>query len=207
MRTNSLAQCIRSGSAELVREPWTLRVDGVELTVRPSNEHDLAATAVMHRRCSARSMLGRYRLGGRSPAVLALDRQLRQPMSFVVALREQTARGPAPIIATASLATDARHDDNSAEIALLVEDSWQRLGIGRELVRHLAGAAALAGYHDLVAYPGAAMAGVQRLMIRAGTTRMVPGEDGGHLHTLLAPSAMYGLGALRTGRVEPALLG
>ena len=206
MRTNSLAQCIRSGSAELVGEPWTLRVDGVELTVRPSSQHDLAGTAVMHRRCSARSMLGRYRLGGRPPAVLALDRQLRQPMSFVVALR-QSGPGPAPIIATASLATDARHDESSAEIALLVEDSWQRLGIGRELVRHLAGAAALAGYHDLVAYPGAAMAGVQRLMVRVGTTRMVPGEDGGHLHTMLAPSAMHGLGPLRTGRLEPALLG
>ncbi|MEO9134954.1 MAG: GNAT family N-acetyltransferase [Jatrophihabitantaceae bacterium] len=188
-----------SRTAALVHEPWKLRVDAAELTVRPSSEHDLAGAAVMHHRCSARSLLGRYRLGGRPPAVLALDRQLRAPLSFVVS-GPQARTIPAALVATAMVSTDPSHGSESAEIAVLVEDGWQRQGIGRELVRHLAGAAALAGYTELIAYPGPSRAAVQQLMITVGPTKMIDSDDGGHLHTALRPSAVEGLGPLRTGR-------
>jgi GNAT superfamily N-acetyltransferase len=199
MRIQHAIACPQARTAALVHEPWKIRADGGELTVRPSSEHDLAQTAVMHRRCSARSLLGRYRLGGRPPAVLALDRQLRAPLSFVVCT-PAPGSGATAVIATALVGTDPAHGQDSAEIAVLVEDSWQRLGIGRELVRHLAGAAALVGYTGLVAYPGLSRSAVQRMLIRVGTTTMTEGADGGHLHTKLSPRAVEGLGPLRTGR-------
>lgn len=199
MSTQPAVLAHQSRTAALVHEPFRLRVGQTELTVRPSTELDLAGAAGLHRRCSARSLLGRYRLGGRGPAVIALDRQLRAPLSFVVTGR-QIGPIPTAIIATAVVGTDPAHGSDTADVAVLVEDSWQAQGIGRELTRHLAGTAALVGYTRLVAYPGPSDSVVQQLMIRIGPTTMVQTEDGGHLHTRLPARAVEGLGPLRTGR-------
>lgn len=199
MRTQNADTGNQSRTAALVHEPFVLRVGDAQLTVRPSTEFDLAAAAAMHRRSSARSLLGRYRLGGRAPSALALDRQLRSPLSFVATAPRADAI-PAAIIATAIVGTDLTQGPDTAEVAVLVEDSWQRRGIGRELVRHLAGTAALVGYTRLVAYPGPSCVAAQRMMIRTGPTTMIEGAEGGQLRTVLPARAVEGLGPLRTGR-------
>lgn len=176
--------------ADLARRPWLLRVDSWTLKIRPSAPSDLAAVAAMHRRCSARSLLERYRAGGRAPAVVALDALVRTPLTFLA----ETAEGD--VVAVATAARDPRHSPHSAEVGMLVEDGWQRLGIGTELAGHLAGAARVAGFTEIVAYPGPETGPVQRLMIRVGRTRMVPDDDM-HLHTVLPEGAGLGLGAVR----------
>ena len=186
------------GSA-ILDEPWKLRADDTELTVRGSDSRDLAAVAIMHRRCSARALLARYRLGGRAPAVLALDRQLRGPLSYVVTTAGEPGR-PGAVIALAVVEPDDGHGAGSARLGVLVEDSWQRQGIGRELVRHLAGSAALAGYTQLIAYSGSGTALAQRMLVRVGATRYVVDDEGGHLHTSLPTRAVEGLGPIRSGR-------
>lgn len=180
----------------MLAEPWALRVDGGALIVRPSASRDLAAVAVMHLRCSARSLLARYGLGGRAPSVVALDRQLRAPLSFV-ATCPPADRAPGAVIATAALLPD-EHGPGSARICVLVEDSWQRQGIGAELVRHLAGAAVLTGHTELIATSVTGTAVAQRILVAIGPTRYVSDGRAGHLHTALPPSALDGLGALRT---------
>ena len=55
------------------REPWPLYVDGTILTVRGADPRDLPGVALMHGRCSAKSLLDRYRSGGRPPAIVILD--------------------------------------------------------------------------------------------------------------------------------------
>lgn len=175
----------------LVRQPWLMRVDGVDLLVRSAVPRDLASIARMHGRCSARSLLDRYRAGGRGPAVAALDRLLRRPLGFVA------AQADGEVVAWAVAATDQMHGPDSAEIGLLVEDEWQGLGIGRELMTHLAGATLVCGYRELIAYPATSPIPAQRLMIDVGHTRvvMVPAEM--HLHTYLPEAAALGLGAVR----------
>jgi GNAT superfamily N-acetyltransferase len=174
----------------LINVPWTLRVGSTPLLVRPSSPRDLPGVAQMHTRCSARSLLDRYRAGGRAPAVAALDAALRSPYGVVAARPDGT------VVAMGTLARDPRHNHLSAELGVLVQDSWQRMGIGIELVTHLAGVAHAAGFHELIAYPATAVAAAQRLMIEVGRSRMVPGEDA-HLHTFLPEAAALGLGPVR----------
>src|SRR3954449_8470963 len=152
----------------LAREAWVLRVGRTPLLVRPSTARDLSAVARMHSRCTPRDLLDRYRAGGRPPAVAAVDRLLRQPDSVVAVTPD------GDVVATATLARDPSHSHFCAEIGLLVEDRWQRLGIGGELMSHMAGLAQAAGYHELIAYPATATAAAQRLMVDVGRTRGVP---------------------------------
>jgi GNAT superfamily N-acetyltransferase len=177
--------------ADLSRRPWTLRVGNQPMIVRPSSARDIVAVAQMHRRCSARSLLDRYRSGGRPPAVAALDWSLRNPLSFVVVTTDGS------VVATTSVRRDPDHNYLCAEAQLLVEDRWQRLGIGTELMTHIAGVAQVAGYNELIAYPATAVPAAQRLMIDVGRTRMVPDTSNAHLHTYLPESATLGLGSVR----------
>ncbi|WP_375480471.1 GNAT family N-acetyltransferase [uncultured Jatrophihabitans sp.] len=176
--------------SDLVATPWTLRVGKTPMIVRPSSARDLAAVAQMHSRCTPRSLLDRYRAGGRPPAVAALDHSLRAPFSVVVACPDGS------VVAHGTLTRDRAHNHLCATIGLLVQDGWQRLGIGSELVAHLAGVAQVVGYHELIAYPATAVSAAQRLMIEVGRTRMVPDTDL-HLHTYLPESATLGLGSVR----------
>jgi len=176
-------------------------VDGISTVVRPSTARDLADVAVMHHRCSPRTLLGRYQLGGRPPPILAMDRMLREPFSYVVA-RRGSGGGTGSVIATAMLSADPNYGPNAVTAGVLVQDSWQRLGIGTELMTHLAGVAATCGHHELVAYPGLMSEAIHRLVTQVGTTRLIETEEGTHLRTALPPHATAGLGPLRTGVLD-----
>lgn len=181
LRTRDLA------STDDVRAPWLLYADGTILTVRGATPQDLPGVALMHSRCSAKTLLDRYRVGGRAPAVLVLDQQLREPLSFVVSSEDGRH------VAQAQVLPDTDHAIGSAQIAMIVEDQWQMLGIGRSLLRHCAAAAALSGYRQLIAYPGTTAPVIQRLMSTVGTTRLMI-DAHRHLHTNLPETARYGLG-------------
>ena len=203
MRTTSCLRPLPSGTrspmpprrpnpelAPLAREPWLLRAAGRPMLVRPSTPRDLAALARMHARCTARSLLDRYRNGGRAPAVLTLDAMLRGEFSVVVAAPDNE------IVASAVLQPDGMHTDTCVELGVLVEDDWQQRGIGAELITHLAGVAHSAGFLELITYPATAVDVAQHLMIDVGRTRVVPDVEA-HLHTFLPESAGLGLGAVR----------
>jgi L-amino acid N-acyltransferase YncA len=175
----------------MVRRPWWVRVGSTSVLIRGAAPRDLAAVAQMHGRCSPQTLLNRYRAGGRRPAVVALEKQLREPLSFVVTTYAGT------VVATAVASADQRHGGDAAEVGLLVEDAWQGWRLGRELMTHLAGATLVCGYRELIAYPGTSTATAQRLMIDVGHTRIVIDSDNTHLHTYLSESAVLGLGPVR----------
>ncbi|MER7699373.1 GNAT family N-acetyltransferase [Streptomyces sp. NPDC096095] len=110
--------------------------EGNEITVRRADRDDLAAARAMHDRCSRRTLGLRYH-----GPVKDADRYLDHLLSprFGRTLAVQTASGK--LVALGHLLWDG----DETEVALLVEDDWQRRGIGSELLGRLAALASEAG--------------------------------------------------------------
>ncbi|MDP9093480.1 MAG: GNAT family N-acetyltransferase [Actinomycetota bacterium] len=174
-----------------IRQPWMVRVGTENVLIRGTSPRDFGAVAAMHARCSARGLLDRYRAGGRPPSAVGIERLLRRTLAFVAC----TARGE--VIALAVAAADPAHSSSSADVGLLVEDDWQRRGVGRELITHLAGAAFVCGYTELIAYTATSVLPAQRLLTDVGRTYAVLNNSSPHLHTYLTESSTLGLGAIR----------
>ena len=105
-----------------------LLASGEELTVRQASVADVPALLAMHFRCSRRSRRSRYLTGAR-PTAADLTRLVnrRHGRTLVVAHPE------GELVAMGNL----MHDGPDSEVALLVEDAWQRRGIGSMLLRRL----------------------------------------------------------------------
>ncbi|GAA2479135.1 GNAT family N-acetyltransferase [Streptomyces thermolineatus] len=117
------------------RDVLTL-AEGNEVTVRRGGPEDLGAAVAMHRRCSRLTLARRYH-GPVKDADLFL-KHLLSPR-FGQTLVAEAADGT--IVALAHLMWDG----DETEIALMVEDDWQRRGIGGELLRRLVALARRAG--------------------------------------------------------------
>ncbi|WDG33731.1 GNAT family N-acetyltransferase [Streptomyces sp. CA-278952] len=116
--------------------------EGNEITVRRADHGDLAAARAMHDRCSQRTLGLRYH-----GPVADADRYLDHLLSprFGRTLAVQTASGK--LVALGHLLWDG----DETEVALLVEDDWQRRGIGSELLGRLVALAVEAGCDSVYA--------------------------------------------------------
>ncbi|GGS53724.1 hypothetical protein GCM10010221_61060 [Streptomyces parvus] len=116
--------------------------EGNEITVRRADRGDLAAARAMHDRCSQDTLGLRYH-----GPVADADRYLGHLLSprFGRTLAVQTASGR--LVALGHLLWDG----DETEVALLVEDDWQRRGIGSELLRRLVALAEEAGCDSVYA--------------------------------------------------------
>ncbi|MEU8669757.1 GNAT family N-acetyltransferase [Streptomyces anulatus] len=116
--------------------------EGNEITVRRADRGDLAAARAMHDRCSQRTLGLRYH-----GPVADADRYLDHLLSprFGRTLAVQTASGK--LVALGHLLWDG----DETEVALLVEDDWQRRGIGSELLGRLVALAVEAGCDSVYA--------------------------------------------------------
>ncbi|GEC05663.1 hypothetical protein SSP24_33180 [Streptomyces spinoverrucosus] len=115
---------------------------GNAITVRRADTGDLQAAKEMHDRCSARTLSMRYH-----GPVGDADRYLNHLLSprFGRTLAVQTASGR--IVGLGHLLWDG----DETEVALLVEDEWQRRGIGAELLGRLVAMAVEAGCESVYA--------------------------------------------------------
>ncbi|WP_395359535.1 GNAT family N-acetyltransferase [Streptomyces sp. YH02] len=110
--------------------------EGNEITVRRADQRDLSAARAMHDRCSARTLGLRYH-GPVGDADRYLDHLLSPRFGRTLAV--QTASGR--LVALGHLLWDG----DETEVALMVEDDWQRRGIGSELLGRLVAMAEEAG--------------------------------------------------------------
>ncbi|WP_030664359.1 GNAT family N-acetyltransferase [Streptomyces cellulosae] len=110
--------------------------EGNAITVRRADTGDLEAAKAMHERCSARTLGMRYH-----GPVGDADRYLKHLLSprFGRTLAVQTPSGR--IVGLGHLLWDG----DETEVALLVEDAWQRRGVGAELLGRLVAMAVEAG--------------------------------------------------------------
>ncbi|MFH9610106.1 GNAT family N-acetyltransferase [Streptomyces sp. NPDC017448] len=116
--------------------------EGEEITVRRADRGDLAAARALHDRCSPRTLGLRYH-GPVKDADRYLDHLLNPRFGRTLAVR--TASGK--VVALGHLLWDG----DETEVALLVEDEWQRRGIGSGLLARLVAMAGEAGCHSVYA--------------------------------------------------------
>ncbi|MFD5228634.1 GNAT family N-acetyltransferase [Streptomyces qaidamensis] len=150
------------------RDVLTL-AEGSDITVRRADTRDLEAARAMHERCSARTLKLRYH-----GPVGDADRYLNHLLSprYGRTLAVQTASGR--IVGLGHLLWDG----DETEVALLVEDPWQRRGVGTELLSRLVAMAVEAGCSSVYAVTQASNTGMVAAMRGLGLPLDYQVEEG-----------------------------
>ncbi|MFD6993768.1 GNAT family N-acetyltransferase [Streptomyces sp. NPDC059943] len=125
------------------------------ITVRRADQSDVDAAAAMHERCSEHTLGLRYH-GPVGDADRYLDHLLSPRHGRT--LKVQTASGR--LVALGHLLWDG----DETEVALIVEDAWQRRGIGSELLGRLVALAVEAGCASVYAVTQASNTGMVAAM-------------------------------------------
>jgi GNAT superfamily N-acetyltransferase len=146
--------------------------DGIVVTVRRAASADGPAIARMHRRCSLDTVFRRY-LTAMPSLSPSLQQRLLELHLTVVAVHGREVIG---------LAHLAESPDGPPELALMVEDGWQRRGVGRLLAETVLRAAEADGHETAVACTLPSSTAVHVLLRRLRRGRLAPefhrGEDG-----------------------------
>ena len=157
-----------------------IATDGTRLRVRPIEPRDESSMIDFHRSLSDETVYSRYFSWPKLSTRILHERLSRictpDPLDEVVLVAE-TVRPDAlsPIVAVARLCHGASH--RNAEAALLITDSFQRRGLGAELLRRLFRIARNLGAVNLVAYFMPSNAAMRHLCINEGMS--ITDEPGG----------------------------
>ncbi|MGV9456695.1 GNAT family N-acetyltransferase [Streptomyces sp. NPDC003635] len=160
--------------------------EGSDITVRRADTGDVEAAKAMHERCSARTLSMRYH-----GPVGDADRYLNHLLSprFGRTLAVQSASGR--IVGLGHLLWDG----DETEVALIVEDAWQRRGIGAELLDRLVAMAVEAGCESVYAVTQSSNTGMVAAMRGLGLPLDYQIEEGTLVITVrLASPAQAALG-------------
>jgi GNAT superfamily N-acetyltransferase len=136
----------------------------LDLALRPVTGSHLPAVAAMWQRCTLATRIARFHAPVRHIPASYLKAVLDDPAASVMAQHESTG----DVVALASLIRSASRD--SAELGVLVEDAWQRRGIGRRVVTRLIAGAPSRGITAVEASVLAENAKIADLL------RQVPGD-------------------------------
>ncbi|MFF8870161.1 GNAT family N-acetyltransferase [Streptomyces massasporeus] len=143
--------------------------EGSDITVRRADTRDLEAARAMQERCSARTLKLRYH-----GPVRDADRYLNHLLSprYGRTLAVQTASGR--LVGLGHLLWDG----DETEVALLVEDAWQRRGVGAQLLSRLVAMAVDAGCSSVYAVTQASNTGMVAAMRGLGLPLDYQVEEG-----------------------------
>jgi GNAT superfamily N-acetyltransferase len=182
------AQALVEVSGALVRrtgEQTTLLLpDGAELLIRAATADDVEGVRRLHARSSMLSRQRRYLGGMQVPSETRLRRMLEPASGLtLLALHVDPASGKERVVAMATLLAEG----DLGEVALLVQDAWQRRGIGTVLLRRLAARAERMNLSALVAHTRADNVAMLRTLRRFGVAE--GGEPDGTLLSLTWPVA------------------
>lgn len=144
---------------------------GAMIVLREGRPGDADGVLALHDRCSPATLFQRYRIGVRSMPRRWLHRLLVPPRGLsLLAICGHDVIGHGQLILGAS--------GEIAEISLLVEDAWQRKGVGTALMARLAVLAAARGHRKLMAVSLPGRDGIFRTALRAGLAPEQQEEEG-----------------------------
>lgn len=165
------------------REQTTLLLpDGAELTLRTATSDDAEAVGALHERSSAATLTSRY-LGGGRPSEARLRRLLEPVGGRTLLAVDRDGK----VVAMASLLAEG----DLGEIAVLVEDGWQRRGLGTALARRLMAYAERGRFAALVAHTAADNVAMLRTLRRIGAGDT---ERDGSMVTVTLPVPRHSVG-------------
>jgi GNAT superfamily N-acetyltransferase len=155
-----------------VQPAYVALPQGRVVVVRPAEPADTAAVAVLHSRCGPRTLHDRY-LGPPPRLTSTILRDLVSPPGGC-ALAAVTKAGD--VVGLLQLAADG--DGNAADLAVLVRDDYQHVGLGSLLCRHGIRTAVSLGFTELTACGLAGNDWLVRMLRRLALTPYVKRSDG-----------------------------
>ncbi len=150
-RAQALADLAATAGRQAAAQATVLLADGTDVAVRLAGVEDLDAVRAMHDRCSATTRRHRYLGLASTPSGARLGRLLapRRGFTLLAFVGDDRAAAGVPggdrVVAMANLVGEGV----LGEAAVLVEECWQRRGIGTALVRRLITLATASGYAAL----------------------------------------------------------
>lgn len=174
-RAQALLAVAKAAAGSRPREQAAVLVlpDGRELTVRRAGPADLPAVRAMHARCSPDSLHRRYLSGTTGPTAGQLARLLTPARGCALVVEAPGAFADR-VVAVANLIGEGLQ----AELALLVEDAWQRRGIGTALLRRAVSIAAENGFEALAIHAQAQNGAMVRTLRRLAGPRQTDTDAG-----------------------------
>lgn len=180
-RAEALLNLLATVRANLAGPAVVTCDDGATVVLRNGVPGDADVLAAMHGRCSPDTLFQRYRTGMSAVPRRWLRRLLAPRRGFsVLAVCGRDVIGFGQLIADAGGGT--------AEVSLLVEDAWQRNGLGAALLGRLAALAAARGYRTLVARRRPERDWAHRIALKAGLRTEPPAAGDTMVRVALPPS-------------------
>ena len=170
-RAEALLGLLDSVRANVAGPAVVTCADGASIVLRLGQPGDADAVLALHERCSMETLFQRYHTGMRTMPRRWLHRLLMPPRGqSLLAVCGREVVGIAQLISGGT--------GQIAEISLLVEDAWQRKGVGTALMARLAAIAAARGQRKLMAVSLPGRDAIYRTALRAGLAPDHPEEEG-----------------------------
>jgi AcrR family transcriptional regulator/RimJ/RimL family protein N-acetyltransferase len=167
----SAAIAVASGDSDA--QGWVEPVKAGTVWIRLAHPEDADAVAAMHRRCSDRTLYLRYVSSGDWHEIQMRRLSGGHSGATLVAVGDD-----GQVIGLGNVFPERPDDNNSAEIAVLVEDSHQGEGIGTALLRRQLRIAERLGFAEVVAVVLTENSAVTRMLERTGLTWTTRIEEG-----------------------------
>jgi GNAT superfamily N-acetyltransferase len=163
----------RPGAARLIDRRHTIDMPPPPTPVlRAGHPSDQAAVLRMHDRCSAQSLSRRYHA-----PVPRLSPRVAQHLLAPPGGTSIVAQAAGELVGMSVLAPLPSRA-GSTEVGLLVEDAWQRRGIGARMLRDCARIATREGFTQMVAHAQPDNPALVATFARAGLVARMHREDG-----------------------------
>lgn len=165
---------------------WAERLDdGSDAWIRLGRPQDTQAVADMHHRCSQASRYQRYF----TPMDSWREVNLRRISGGHRGATLVATDGGTEVVALGNVFPVESGESSGAEIAVIVEDAWQRRGLGRRMLEHLVDVAGTLGFTSVTAFVLAENTGMIGLLESLGLTwqRRVDHDFGPSVVCLQAP--------------------